>query len=145
MGLGFIGKLAKRIAGGTKSTGTISRKEWLANRNRWAKNADHSLVNPDGTPKMLFIGKARNNVEHFGKQKSYSDAVSPDDIRAYQKRGDTFATERPRFAEDFAYRDSAAQQGLIPVPQGEGNIYPVYANAKKMYDPDNPKHFRRNS
>ena len=71
-------------------------------------------------------------------------------LSPYQSEGYVFATDNPKFTEDFFVRRTVDPKilnkqkfdvdDIKAIAPGEGNIYPVHINTTKMFDPDNPKH-----
>ncbi len=117
----------------------MSSGERINARNLWHKNADASLKNADGTPKQFYMGYPDGTKTEFGIKSNpisgknrYGKKLVP-----YQRRGNVFATDDSKFAQDFYTRDSKAISDMKKLKEGEGNIYPVNINTKKMFDPDN--------
>ncbi len=137
------GIINQSVRAGLKSTGlglkNMSNAERIVARNNWHKNADPMLKNTDGTAKTFYIGSPRNNKTEFGIRSNPVNmkAADGEKLRPYQRRGDTFATDDPIFAQDFYTRNSSAISDMSKLPKGEGNIYPVNINTNKMFNPNN--------
>lgn len=99
--------------------------------------AGSKVVNPDGTPKVMYHGTASPDIVEF-------------DGTGYSDRGAAgFFTENPAFAGEFAdsreqeerERDADSDGDGVTYPHGP-QIYPVYIRALNIFDARNPEHVK---
>jgi len=133
-----LGKAASKTTLGSNRMRPAHLTLGKSNKEKFFEGADPKLLNADGSPKTYYMGKPDGNLKEFGKRKnpvSGKDRYGLD-LSSYQKKGHTFVTDNPAFAEDFYSRSIKATKDMTKLKQGEGNIYPVNLNAKKVFDPD---------
>jgi len=130
-----------------KKISPMSKEERLAARKEWHKDADPMLKDEEGNPTRFFIGTTHNNKTEFGIRSNRVSGKRSDGSRSspYQRRGHVFASDDPKFSEDFASKGWSIEE-IVANPNrpafrtGEGNMYPVNINTQKMFNPNNEDH-----